>query len=228
MGLSPPPVMELSDGGHIENLALLPLFKLRLPRIVVVNGGALEPGFNYASDLLIALQQARDQLRCSFLGLNGRDVLEDIREKFVEQPCGKQPRYYRFVVHYYEKFGLSDKKVGEGEVLLLAPRHPNEGIVDFENFKWVDFEDGEFKIEMEERKWHQTPVLESRDVDRLTGCCCECCHWKCFSLCPTLGTFPFHSTANQMFTPEMFTAYHREGYRACTEGQADLFLLGKK
>lgn len=222
----PPPVMELSDGGHIENLALLPLFKLRLPRIVVVNGGVPRPGFNYATDLLIALQQARDKLRCSFLGVGGRDVLEDVREKFLEQPIGKQPRYYRFVVHYYERFGLSDKKVGEGEVLMLSPRHPSEGVGYFEDSKWTDF--GEVKIDLDERAWKQGPVLREQDVDHLNGCCCECCHLSCFHTCQVFGKFPFHSSVNQMHTPAMFTAYHNEGYRACAESQADLFLIGGK
>ena len=56
VGRVPPPVLNLSDGGHVENLGLLPLFKLRLPRIVAVNGGEVEPGDTYASDLLKALK----------------------------------------------------------------------------------------------------------------------------------------------------------------------------
>ncbi|KAJ7385140.1 hypothetical protein OS493_017513 [Desmophyllum pertusum] len=38
-GPMPPPILRLSDGGHIENLAILPLLKKRLPEIVVVDGG---------------------------------------------------------------------------------------------------------------------------------------------------------------------------------------------
>ena len=38
-GPMPPPIMLLSDGGHVENLALLPLLKKRLKRIIVVDGG---------------------------------------------------------------------------------------------------------------------------------------------------------------------------------------------
>ncbi|KXJ13708.1 uncharacterized protein LOC110239834 [Exaiptasia diaphana] len=224
IGPVPPPVMELSDGGHIENLALLPLFKLRLPRIVVVNGSYLEPGTHYATDLLFALQQAREKLRCSFTGLDGRDVLEDIREKFVEQPEGKQPRCYRFVVHYYAKNGLSDLKVGEGEVMLISPRHPSKGTNDLEESAWNDFSD-DVKLNLDEGAWDRGPAVNAHEVDRLTGCCFECCHWSpCNFLC-RFGRFPHHSTANQMFTPAMFTAYHREGYRACVEAQADQFLI---
>ena len=34
----PPPILLINDGAHIENLGLLRLFKLRLEKIVVVEG----------------------------------------------------------------------------------------------------------------------------------------------------------------------------------------------
>ena len=37
-GPSLPAVLSLSDGGHIENLGILPLLKLRLQKIVSVGG----------------------------------------------------------------------------------------------------------------------------------------------------------------------------------------------
>ncbi|KAK3728945.1 hypothetical protein QZH41_016810 [Actinostola sp. cb2023] len=224
-GSTPPPVMSLSDGGHAEILGLLPLFKLRLPRIVVVNGGALKHGDTYASDLLAALKQAREKLRCSFTGISGRDILEDIREKFVEKPPGNQPRCYRFKVTYYEISGFVGKEVGEGEVLLLMPRHPEDGMSRFKDYKWSDL-DGDVKLDLDESAWGSGPALKASDVDRLSGCCFECCHWKPFNfiLNPLMGRFPFHSTFNQMFTASQFSAYHREGYRACLEGEAAEFL----
>ena len=45
--------------------------------------------------------------------------------------------------------------------------------------------------------------------------------WISGKLC--LG-FPSTSTINQFFTPSLFTAYHREGYRACVESGAEEFL----
>ena len=36
--------------------------------------------------------------------------------------------------------------------------------------------------------------------------------------------FPQHITANQFFTPRMFEAYHREGYRACVEAEQEDFM----
>lgn len=42
VGPSPPAILRLSDGGHIENLAILPLLKKRLKKVVVVDGGHKE------------------------------------------------------------------------------------------------------------------------------------------------------------------------------------------
>ena len=124
-----PAILHLSDGGHIENLALLPLLKRRLQRIVVVNGGHIGSDISYGDDLVHALQLARGKLNCSFLSEDGRDVIEDIREKFVTGPDHQHPRSYRFRVDYYErKENEEGKKVGEGEVILIAPRHPDKGI----------------------------------------------------------------------------------------------------
>ncbi|KAK3737444.1 hypothetical protein QZH41_000165 [Actinostola sp. cb2023] len=224
VGPVPPPFMSLSDGAHVENLGLLPLLKQRLSRIIVVNGGALESG-TYATDLLLTLQQARVKLRCSFTGVSGRDIHEDIRQEFVEKPSGNQPRSYRFKVTYYEKSGFEEKVVGEGEVILLMPRHPDDGISQFEDCKWIDLDD-DVKLDLDESAWGPGPYLKASEVDRLTGCCCECCH--CTPLCcvhnPLCGRFPFHSIVNQMFTASQFNAYHREGYRACLEAEADEFL----
>ena len=90
-GPVPPAILRLSDGGHIENLALLPLLKRRLQRIVVVNGGYTVPDSSYGDDLVHALELAREKLGCSFLGANGRDVLSDINCEFVNKD--EQPRY---------------------------------------------------------------------------------------------------------------------------------------
>ena len=95
VGPSPPPIMHISDGGHYENLGLLGLLKLRLPKIVIVNGGACESDEAYGVDLNFALKLAREELRCSFSGVDGRDVMEDIRSNFVKKKPGDQPRSYR-------------------------------------------------------------------------------------------------------------------------------------
>ena len=94
-GPYPPPVLRLSDGGHIENLAILPLLKRRLERIVVVDGGHKSNDSQWGQDLINAFSLAREKLHCSFIGQDGRDVIEDLKEKFVNKLRGHQPRSYR-------------------------------------------------------------------------------------------------------------------------------------
>ena len=94
VGPSPPPVIRISDGGHTENLGLLPLLKLRLEKIVIANGTECKSDKNYGVELLHSLELARKKLQCSFTSLDGRDVMEDIRANFVDKKQGEQPRSY--------------------------------------------------------------------------------------------------------------------------------------
>lgn len=99
VGPMPPPVMLLSDGGHVENLALLPLLKKKLKKIIVVDGGYKNDEKLYGESLLNALMLARKKLNCSFLSEEGGDVILDLLEKFVNPAETEQkPRFYRFVV----------------------------------------------------------------------------------------------------------------------------------
>lgn len=100
-GPNPPPVLRLSDGGHVENLGILPLLKLRLKKIISVYGGRAASEQAFCNTLLNALEMARKKLRCSFTGLDGRDISEDIRVKLIERTPGSQPRSYRFVKETY-------------------------------------------------------------------------------------------------------------------------------
>ena len=129
----------------------------------------------------------------------------------------QRPRSYRFKVQYYDQ--------SEGEILFVAPRHPSESIPLQERPEtgqpksWGD-------LKLNPKTWGKSPHLSNSEADRLTFCCCSCCHCSCYSCrCisePLLGKFPHHITANQFFTPDTFTAYHREGYAACVEaGVAD-------
>lgn len=97
VGPSPPAVLSLSDGGHFENLGILPLLKLRLKKIVAVDGGNAILDQDYADALLTALDMARKKLGCSFSALDGRDIAEDIRDNFVERSPGSQPSSYRYL-----------------------------------------------------------------------------------------------------------------------------------
>ena len=128
----------------------------------------------------------------------------------------------RFKVQYSDK----DPKtmVGEGEILLIAPRHPDKIVLKTPHKTWDDV-----GVDLEAKNWGLGPQLTAEEADRLTFCCCEFCHGSmCHGLSKWIcGVFPQHSTANQFFTPVMFTAYHREGYRACMEANATEFLKGK-
>lgn len=226
-GPMPPSILRLSDGGHIENLAVLPLLKKRLPKIVVVDGGLKTKDIEWGESLLDALELARKKLHCSFNGMDGRDVIEDFKEKFIYTPKGHQPRSYRFKVTYYEKEDGYSKgtKVGEGEILLISPRHPTKGIQKEEPLSWKDAL-RDIDVDLEAAKWGESPQQDTDEVDDLTFCCCESCHsfkYQKLSNC-LCGVFPQHITANQFFTPRMFAAYHREGYNACVEAEAAEFL----
>ena len=118
-----------------------------------------------------------------------------------------------------------EKMVGEGQILFIAPRHPNKGVQTKERVTWKDALN-DINIDLEAGKWGTGPELDADEVDRLTFCCCECCHsLRCRSVSEwCCQSFPGHSTANQFFTPAMFSAYHREGYRATMEAEAAEFL----
>ena len=130
-------------------------------------------------------------------------------------------------MHYYDKnlSGDGKTKVGEGEVLFIAPRHPDKAAQMKSYATWKEVLQ-DIDVDLEAGLWGSGPVLSAEEVDRLTFCCCERCHGYTFrSLSEWMcGAFPQHITGNQFFTPAMFTAYHREGYRACMEAKADEFV----
>ena len=131
-------------------------------------------------------------------------------------------------MHYYDKKSNLEgrRKVGEGEILLLAPRHPNKGIRKQECVTWKEAL-RDIDVDLEAGKWGTGPQQNAEEVDSLTCCCCDCCHRSWLqSLSPDClcGVFPRHNTANQFFTPRMFTTYHCEGYNACLEAEAAEFL----
>ena len=97
IGPLPPPILLLSDGGHVENLALLPLLKKRLQRIVVVDGCYKNEKKFYGESILNAMQLARKKLNCAFLSEDGHDVTSDFLAKFVNPETGRNLCYYKYV-----------------------------------------------------------------------------------------------------------------------------------
>lgn len=231
VGPSPPALLSLSDGGRLEKFGLLPLLKKRLKRILIVDGSFIVNDEDYAKQILRSMNQARKDLNCEFVGSGGRDVQEEMRKTYIDVPRGRQPRYYRFKVQYYDKKpDESYEKVKEGDIMIIAPRYPGFGESATNpnlenNWKQYHQDTGE---KLDEGQWGKGPVLRADEVDRLTFCCCECCHssskvlqWISKKLCLR---FPSTSTVNQFFTSSLYTAYHREGYRACVESGAEEFL----
>ncbi|XP_028408495.1 uncharacterized protein LOC114531051, partial [Dendronephthya gigantea] len=104
-GSTPPAMLHLSDGGHFENYGLLPLLKLRLPRILVADGSHIESEDDYAKEIIQVMEYAREILDCSFTAMDGGDVLTDIKNKYVhpkDVENQKYPRMYKFKVLYSE------------------------------------------------------------------------------------------------------------------------------
>ena len=130
----------------------------------------------------------------------------------------------RFKVHYYDKNPNGDgkTKVGEGEIIYIRPRHPDKGVTPTLRCEaWNDVD-----IDLERSLWGTGPELSAEEADRLTFYCCECCHGDtCRGFSEAVcGAFPQHVTINQCFTPSMFSAYHREGYRSSMEAEIEEFM----
>ena len=233
-------MLRLSDGGHFENLALLPLLEKKLDYIVVADGSCNPGGEKYADALLHAIKKAREILHCSFTPLTNdeetegggtRDIEGDIRVRFLTKKKGRFPRHYRFKVHYYDVIDVNgvpvDKFCGKtGEILFLAPRHPKECKEEGEDEndeKWKEFDVEGNPDDL----WKKPRKLTEDQANRLNWCCCRCCHGDCFpgDICHRIssfflrGGFPHHTTGNQFFTPDMFSAYHCEGLAACIEAE---------
>ena len=253
-GKDPPAMMHLTDGGHFENYGLLPLLQKRLPKIILVHGLETKSDDDFAKDIIMAMELARDIFGCSFTSTDENDVLTDIKKKFVD----KKSRTYEFKVHYPEI--ENGPRASEGRILLLAPRRPEEDKrgaqmtetspqagegtgessghqlqqsgegTPSHNQSWVRLRGSRPKLEPE--KWGEGPYLSLKELASIEGCfrgvgCCECCHKCCdFTCCcfyPCIK-FPRHPTLSQFFTPSIFTAYHREGYRVCMEKECEDFL----
>ena len=71
--------------------------------------------------------------------------------------------------------GDKEHKVREAEVLFIAPGHPDEGIMMVEPMTRKNALSN-IDEDLDERHWGSGLELHPKKVDRLTFCCCECCH----------------------------------------------------
>ena len=80
-------------------------------------------------------------------------------------------------MQYFDKDPDDGSKtmVGEGEILFIAPRHPDKSVQKKTYEPWGevlrDIDD-----DLEAGSWGPGPQLTAEEADRLTFCCCECCH----------------------------------------------------
>ena len=72
----------------------------------------------------------------------------------------------RFKVHYYDKQDVYTEgtKVGEGEILLVCPRHPDKGVHTEEPATWKEAL-RDIDVDLEAAKWGDSP---QQDADELT------------------------------------------------------------
>ena len=116
-------------------------------------------------------------------------------------------------------------KLAKEKSCNITPRHPNKAE---KTSNYVTWEKTlrDIDVDLEAGLWGAGPELSAKEVDRLTFCCCECCHGNsCCGMSEAIcGSFPYHSTYNQFLTPKMFSAYHREGYRASMEAKVTDFV----
>ena len=69
--------------------------------------------------------------------MDGRDITEDLRSKLDEVPPRHKPRFYKFRVEYKDEKGntVDNEPTGTGEIVLILPRHPDEGMLIF--YLWI-------------------------------------------------------------------------------------------
>ena len=69
--------------------------------------------------------------------MDGRDITEDLRSKLDEVPPRHKPRSYMFKVEYKDKKrnAVDTEQTGKGEIMLILPRHPDEGMLIF--YLWI-------------------------------------------------------------------------------------------
>ena len=85
--------------------------------------------------------------------------------------------FSRFKVHYYKKKYIFEQgiKAGEGEILLLCPRHPEKGIKQDTPVTWKGALH-DINVDLEAGQWGIGSQQGAEEVDSLTFCCWESCH----------------------------------------------------
>eukprot|EP00117_Sycon_ciliatum_P036512 scpid76506/ scgid5365/ len=123
-GNHPDYILHISDGGHMENLALLPLLRRRTDYIILADG-SLHGTIDHACLLWDAMNYARMWLGCQFTSLDDTDVDEHMLRTMGYHSDGAAPQAYGLKVKYMGQNELGEEEVvKEGRILMVQPRHP--------------------------------------------------------------------------------------------------------
>ncbi|KAJ7371794.1 hypothetical protein OS493_023135 [Desmophyllum pertusum] len=119
---------------------------------------------DYSKHILRSMDQARKELHCEFVGLKGRDVIEEMRKKYVEVLGAIS----RDIIDL--RFGISTRRrmeatsrLAKGKIMIIAPRHLDNGEKpppDMET-TWAQYtrDTGE---ELDTEDWRPGPVSAAR------------------------------------------------------------------
>ncbi|XP_065198719.1 uncharacterized protein LOC135830390 [Sycon ciliatum] len=123
-GNHPDYILHISDGGHMENLGLLPLLRRQTDYIILADGSRHDI-IDRANLLWKAMNYARMWLGCQFTTLNDTDVDEHMLRKMGYQSNGSAPQAYGLKVKYMGQNERGEEEVvKEGRILMVQPRHP--------------------------------------------------------------------------------------------------------
>lgn len=192
MGTRMPGKVNVTDGGHTENLGLFYLLAEKSLFMVCVDGS--EDSGKTCSELKLALQNARKCLGCKFSKLSDGSDAEAAIEQFSHF---LSERVLVLRVQYPE----SNQ---EGTLVYLKPtryfkkkRNNSQGQANPQNQPTAESE-------------FQTQETMNHYLN-----CWGCC-WKSKFL-SKLDKFPNHPTMNQFWTKGLFDAYFQEGKNAAAE-----------
>jgi hypothetical protein len=199
----------LSDGGHSENLALLPLLRARQKFIISMDGGA-DPE-QTCDDLLLLMDDASRRWGIHFTPWVPKRTVP-VSPILQASPRFPFPRplhtsvpiqYPPVDLHAYIKYDWSQRDLVENSedrsamVLAIEVHYPGVGSLEAETG---------LLLYLKPRPYRQATDPEHYTYSSLHGCCCNSCHGTSF--CCSVSTlcchrFPHHNTANQFFTPSM-------------------------
>lgn len=223
----PPRNLILSDGGHSENLAILPHLRARHRIILSLDGG--EDHLQQCQDLLDALKDANQRWGIQFHPWR-HDGPFDRMEAYV--PPGKAPvkfkhceesqwnidEYIRLRWAPIEYHGGSDATIDTDKEAFVLPIEVHYPAVFNSDGSQRSPEMKGLLLYLKPRPYADSEHWVEKN---LHGCCCNCCHVNHALRATTLccERFPHHSTANQFFTPEMHRWYRLQGMLAMQQAQ---------